>query len=192
MDFVMPAWALIIGQVVSWLSGLPVLFVTVFGTLTNVYRSGIKWDTAAGLVFLGVAGWAVGGVPAVVDATIAVNSIMHNTLWVPGHFHIYLLLGMMAMMLGFMTYIVGARSPLGEAPVGFWLYLIGGAVFLLAFLAGGSASVPRRFAVHMDAWLPYDQVGSLGACLSLAGATILVARFLALLPAAVREDAAKP
>jgi cytochrome c oxidase subunit I len=192
MDFVMPAWVLIIGQVVSWLSGLPVLFVTAFGTLTNVYRSGLKWDAAAGLVFLGVAGWVVGGVPAVLDATIAVNGVMHNTLWVPGHFHAYLLLGMMAMMLGFMTYLAGARSPFGMAPVGFWLYLIGSSVFVLAFLAAGSASVPRRFAVHMQAWLPYDQVSTLGACLSLAGAAILVVRFLALLPAAAREDATKP
>ena len=192
MDFVMPTWVLLIGQVVSWLSGLPVLFVTAFGTLTNVYRSGLKWDAAAGLVFLGVAGWAVGGVPAVLDATIAVNGVMHNTLWVPGHFHAYLLLGMMAMMLGFMTYLVGARSPFGMAPVGFWLYLVGSLVFALAFLAAGSASVPRRFAVHMQAWLSYDVVGSLGACLSLAGAVILVVRFLALLPAAAREDAAQP
>lgn len=31
MDFVMPTWALVAGQVISWLSGLPVLLVTAFG-----------------------------------------------------------------------------------------------------------------------------------------------------------------
>jgi cytochrome c oxidase subunit I len=188
MDFAMPAWALILGQIVSWLSGLPVLLVTAFGTLTNVHRSGIKWDTAAGLVFLGVAGWAIGVIPAILDGTIAINGVMHNTQWVPGHFHTYLLLGMMAMMLGFMTFIGGARSPLGAAPVGFWLYLSGGAIFVLAFLAAGSASVPRRYAVHLQDWLPYDRVGSLGACLAFAGAAILIARFLATLPAAGSDD----
>ena len=192
MDFVMPTWALIVGQVFSWISGLPVLFVTAFGTLTNVYRSGLKWDAAAGLVFLGVAGWAVGGIPAVLDATIAVNGVMHNTLWVPGHFHAYLLLGMMAMMLGFMTYLGGARSPFGAAPAGFWLYLSGSAVFVLAFLAGGSASVPRRYAVHMPNWLPYDEIGSLGACLAIIGAAVLVGRFLAQLPIAARDNPAAP
>jgi cytochrome c oxidase subunit I len=190
MDFAMPAWALILGQIVSWLSGLPVFLVTAFGTLTNVYRSGIKWDAAAGLVFLGVAGWAIGVIPAILDGTIAINSVMHNTQWVPGHFHTYLLLGMMAMMLGFMTYIGGARSTLGAAPVGFWLYLIGGAIFVLAFLAAGSASVPRRYAVHLQAWLPYDRIGSLGACLAFAGAMILVVRFLATLTMTAREEPA--
>ena len=46
MDFVMPTWILVAGQIISWCSGLPVALVTAFGTLTNVYRSGIRWDTA--------------------------------------------------------------------------------------------------------------------------------------------------
>src|SRR5690348_14455804 len=147
MDFAMPTWVLIIGQVVSWLSGLPVLLVTAFGTLTNTYKSGIKWNVAAGLAFVGTAGWAIGVIPAIADGTIEVNSVMHNTQWVPGHFHTYLLLGMMAMMLGFMAYISGGRSPSRIGLAGIWIFLIGGAIFVLAFLAGGAASVPRRYAV---------------------------------------------
>ena len=190
MDFAMPKWALVTGQVVSWLSGLPVLLVTAFGALTNVYRSGFKWDVASGLVFLGVAGWAIGVIPAIADGTIAVNLVMHNTQWVPGHFHIYLLLGMVAMMLGFMTYIGGAESPYGIAPVGFWLYLVGGAIFVLAFLAAGSASVPRRYAVHLQGWLPYDRIGSVGAFLAVSGVTVLVVRFLVGAKAAARDEPA--
>ncbi len=178
MDFAMPTSILVAGQIISWLSGLPVLLVTAFGALTNVYRSGLKWDAAAGLVFMGVAGWAIGIIPAVADGTIPVNSVMHNTQWVPGHFHTYLLLGMMAMMLGFMTYLAGPKSPSHLAPAGVWLYLIGGTTFVLAFLAAGSASVPRRYAVHLPAWLAYDRAGSIGASLAVAGALILIVRFL--------------
>jgi len=188
MDFAMPSWALIAGQIISWLSSLPVLFVTAFGTLTNVYRSGIKWDAAAGLVFVGVAGWAIGVVPAVADGTIAVNSIMHNTQWVPGHFHTYLLLGMIGMVLGFMTYLGGAESRSGIAVAGFWLYLMGGTVFVLAFLWAGSSSVPRRYAVHLPAWLPYDRIGSIGAGVAVLGALILVVRFLLGVGAAARRE----
>ena len=185
MDFVMPTWALIVGQLMSWLSGVPVLLVTAFGTLTNVYRSGLKWDAASGLVFLGPAGWAVGIIPAVADATIWVNSVMHNTQWVPGHFHTYLLLGMMAMLLGTMTW-VAPRSTRGLAPIGFWLYLLGGLAVSLAFLAAGGSSAPRRFAVHLPDWLIYDRIGSVGAILALAGAAILVGRFLVALPSLAR------
>ncbi len=188
MDFAMPTWALIAGQIISWLSGLPVLLVTAFGAMTNVYRSGLKWNVAAGLVFVGAAGWAIGVIPAILDGTIAINSVMHNTQWVPGHFHTYLLLGTIAMVLGFMTYMGGTKSEFGMAPVGFWLYLFGGSIFVLAFLAAGSASVPRRYAVHLQAWLPYDRIGSIGAFLAVAGAVILVVRFLGALPAALRGD----
>jgi cytochrome c oxidase subunit I len=188
MDFAMPTWALVLGQIISWLSGLPVLLVTAFGAMTNVYKSGMKWNVAAALVFVGTAGWAIGVIPAIADGTIEVNSFMHNTQWVPGHFHIYLLLGMMAMMLGTMTYLTNPQPRYGIAWVGFWLYLIGGTVFFLAFLLAGSASVPRRYAVHLPQWLPYDRMGSVGAALAVVGVLILVVRFFVGLPVAARAD----
>jgi cytochrome c oxidase subunit I len=165
-----------------------VLLVTAFGALTNVHRSGIKWNTAAGLVFVGTAGWAIGIIPAIADGTIEVNSFMHNTQWVPGHFHTYLLLGMIAMFLGFLTYIT-PRSRSFWAPTGFWLYVVGGSIFVLAFLTAGAASVPRRYAVHLPEWLAYDRVGSIGAALAVVGVLILVLRFLFSVPSAAREDA---
>jgi cytochrome c oxidase subunit 1 len=141
-------------------------------------------------------GWAIGVIPAIADGTIAINSVMHNTQWVPGHFHTYLLLGMIAMALGFMAFIVKPRPgeiTYGAGPVGFWLYVLGGAVFVLAFLSAGSASVPRRYAVHLPQWLPYDRVGSLGAAAVVAGAAILLLRFFFRLPALARDlpDAAE-
>ncbi len=170
------------------MSGLPVLLVTAFGTLTNVYRSGLKWNPAAALVFVGVAGWSIGVIPAIADGTIAINSVMHNTQWVPGHFHTYLLLGMVAMMIGFMTYLTNPKPRDGFGWMGFWLYLIGGIVFVLAFLLAGSASVPRRYAVHLAEWVPYDRMGSIGAALAIVGVSILVARFLAGVRTAYLKD----
>jgi cytochrome c oxidase subunit I len=191
MDFAMPTWALVAGQIISWLSGLPVLLVTAFGALANVYRSGLKWTPAAALVFAGVAGWAIGVIPASADGTIAANTVMHNTQWVPSHFHTYLLLGMMAMMIGFMTYLTDPQPRYGFAWLGFWLYVGGGTVFVLAFLLAGSASVPRRYAVHLPEWLPYDRMGSISAALAVTGVLILVARFFAgVRTAAYAEDPA--
>ena len=51
-------------------------------------------------VMLSMFGWAAGIVPAIIDGTISVNRVMHNTMWVPGHFHFYLLLGVVPMLLG--------------------------------------------------------------------------------------------
>ena len=78
MDSVMPKWMLIMGQVLSYANGLPVLVITAYGALMIVYKSGIKWDMASGLIFMSMFGWVVGVVPAIVDATIVVNRIISS------------------------------------------------------------------------------------------------------------------
>lgn len=180
MDFVMPRWALILGQVLSYMNGLPVMVVTAYGACMLVYRSGMRWDVASGLLFLSMFGWAAGVVPAIVDATIVVNQVMHNTLWVPGHFHFYLLLGLVAMIFGFM-YWLGAdrdRNPDNALDrIAFWVYAVGSFGFAVTFLYSGKEGVPRRWAVHLPEWVPYDRLGSVFAIAIILAATIFILRF---------------
>ena len=182
MDFAMPRWAVVMGQVVSYTSALPVLAVTAVGTLALVHRSGIKWDMASGLLFVSVMGWSVGVVPAVLDGTIAINRVMHNTLWVPGHFHIYLLLGVVAMLFGFMYFLgTQAKAPVPDSGLdraGFWVYVVGALGFSMMFLASGVSSVPRRFAVHLAPWIALDQWGTLFAVATVLACLVFVARLL--------------
>jgi len=182
MDYVMPHWMLVVGQVVSYASGLPVFAVTAYGALANIHRSGIRWGMPARLVLLSMFGWAAGIVPAILDGTIRINEVMHNTQWVPGHFHFYLLLGVLPMILAFMYHLSGERAPGRESTgdrVAFYVYLAGGLGFVLAFLAAGQASVPRRYAVHAAEWMPYDRVGSVGAVLVIATMLLFAARIIA-------------
>jgi cytochrome c oxidase subunit 1 len=181
-DTVMPGWMLAMGQIVSYASGIPVLVVTAFSLLLNLRHSGIKWDLASSLLTLGVFGWSVGVVPAIIDGVISVNKVMHNTLWVPGHFHMYLLLGLLAMVFGFMSWMTrkSREEGLGGASyIAFVVYLIGGLGFSLGYLIAGSASVPRRWAVHLPEWVGQNLVGSGFAVLSIVGTLIFVGLFLA-------------
>jgi cytochrome c oxidase subunit I len=182
MDSAMPQWMLVMGQIVSYTSGLPVFVVTAYGALTNVHRSGIRWSMPAKLLMLSMFGWAAGIVPAIIDGTISVNRVMHNTQWVPGHFHFYLLLGVVPMVLAFMYYVVESRTRAAAGVserLGFPLYAIGGLIFVGAFLAAGHASVPRRFAVHLPQWLPYDRLGSVGAMLVILAMLVFTVRIVA-------------
>lgn len=185
MDFVMPKWATVLGQVLSFLSGIPVIVVTAYGVLVNIHRSQLRWDLPSRLVVLSIFGWAAGIVPAVIDGTIAINKVMHNTLWVPGHFHFYLLLGLLPMLLGFMFYVLGKK---GEASAGdtvaFWAYAIGGTVFCFGFLHAGYAGVPRRFAVHASEWIGTAQFGSIAGLVVVLAAAWLAVRLLVRLPRA--------
>lgn len=186
MDFVLPKWMAVGGQVLSYLSGFPVLLVTAYGALVNIHRSGLKWDLPLRLLIFSLFGWAAGVVPAIIDGVIRVNLVMHNTQWVPGHFHFYLLLGLVPMLLGTMLYVC-TRSGWTETALdraAFWTFGVAGVVFCFVFLAGGWQGVPRRFAVHDAAWLGFAQLGSVAAFLVVLTAVVMGVRLLARLPRA--------
>jgi cytochrome c oxidase subunit 1 len=149
--------------------------------LMIVYRSGIRWDMSTRLLFISLFGWAIGVIPAFIDGTITVNYIMHNTMWVPGHFHIYLLLGMMTMVFGFMYYLGKPEQNAQDSfldRAAFWGLILGTLGFSLNLLYSGMESVPRRFAVHLPEWLQYDRYGSIFAILIIASVLVFIFQFL--------------
>jgi cytochrome c oxidase subunit I len=181
MDFAFPKWMLIMGHVIGYLNTFPILVVTGYGALMIVYRSGIRWDMASRLLFVSLFGWAAGAMPAFIDGTITVNYVMHNTLWVPGHFHTYLLLGMVAMVFGFMYYLGKSDQQTDDSFLGraaFWGFTGGTLGFTLSFLYSGKESVARRYAEHLPEWVPYDRIGSVFAALVVASTLLFTIRFL--------------
>ena len=173
MDFAQPQWMTFLGQLLSWGEGFPVYFVTAYFVLSTIYRSGRPWAMPSVLIVLALFGWSAGVIPAILDGTIMVNRYMHNTMWVDGHFHFYLILGALPLIFATMYHVAQRRM----RSAGIWmidkvavpLYLIGGLIFVLAFLGGGAHGVPRRYNVHDAAWLSWDRMGSVGAVLILLG-----------------------
>ena len=182
MDFAQPVWMHIMGQIISYASSLPVLAITLTGTLGAVYRSNIKWDMTSSLLVLSIFGWSAGVIPAVIDGTIAFNHVMHNTMWVPGHFHLYLLLGCVAMILAFINWIAKNEKPTagfsGFEKTMLWTFAGSAFAFAMVFLMSGEASVPRRMAVHLPEWVWYSQVASLFAAGIVISAMFIIIRAL--------------
>ncbi len=193
MDFALPRWFAVMGQAVSWGAGFPVFLVTAYGALTNIYRANMRWTMPSRLLILSMFGWAAGIVPAILDGTIRVNLVMHNTQWVPGHFHFYLLLGVLPMTLALMFHVIGRHAH--TAPnttadrVWFPVYLVGGLILAMAFLDAGHLSVARRMATHLPEWIATDKAGSIGALLVVLGMTYFAIRItVGLLKAPVRGE----
>jgi cytochrome c oxidase subunit 1 len=174
---------MVLGQVVSWSAGFPVFLVTVYGALTNIYRSNMRWTSPSRLLILAMFGWAAGIVPAMLDGTIGINKVMHNTQWVPGHFHFYILLGVLPMALALMFHVIGrnANAPpdSGGDRLGFPVFFIGGLVFVFSFLDAGRLSVARRMATHLPEWTATDATGSIGALLVVLAMLYFAARITA-------------
>lgn len=151
MDFVQPGVVQSIGQIASYASALPAAVVTLFGALLLVYRAPVRWNLTSLLFFLGLMGWAIGGVGAVIDSTISANVRLHNTLWVPAHFHTYMLAGLG--IIGGYLYHRGQQATAIVERTRYETVLVGVLVagacgFLAMFYLSGAYSVPRRFAAY--------------------------------------------
>jgi cytochrome c oxidase subunit I len=154
MDFAQPQWLQVTGQISSYLISVPAAVVTIFSTLALVSGSNMRWKMPSTLLYLGVMGWAIGGVAAVIDSTVMVNSRFHKTLWVPAHFHTYYVMGVVLMILGAVFHVATDLSKQPESrmltraivtTVG-----VGGYGFLLMFYLAGVVGVPRRYAAYPD------------------------------------------
>ncbi len=152
MDFVQPGVLQTIGQIASYASAVPSAVVTIFGALLLVYRARMRWNLASMLMFLGLAGWAIGGIGALIDSTISVNVRLHNTLWVPAHFHTYMLAGLVFMVTGYFYHHAQERAGIAERAtaerVAVALMVIGAYGLFATFYLSGAYSVPRRYAFY--------------------------------------------
>jgi len=195
-DFAQPTPLQYVGQIASYAVAFPAFLVTILSGLTLLYGSGIRWSVPAILVALGLWGWVFGGMGAVLDSTVAVNQVMHNTLWVPAHFHTYFLLGAAAFAWAYVYYLLGELGGGREtrmSRVAAWLYGVGGAGFVLMFFLSGANSVPRRYAVHLPAWQIYDRVSVVFVLVLTLGLAYLTVEIVSRLrPAWRRTRVAEP
>jgi cytochrome c oxidase subunit 1 len=178
MDFVQPEGLQIVGQLASYLASLPAAGVTVFSVFIAVYRTKIKWSLTNLLFFIGIAGWVIGGLGAVIDATISNNVVLHNTLWVPAHFHTYNAMGNVLFSIGFFywfsTQSVQNFKMEKYTKLSLAILLIGGIGFLLAFYFAGADSIPRRYST-------YPEELAIGATWAIVGATFATIYLIAIL-----------
>ena len=167
MDFAQPVALQYFGQVVSFMSAVPATVVTIFGAISQVYRSGLRWSFVPLCFVFGLMGWVVGGLAAVVDSTIAVNLYFHNTLWVPAHFHTYFVVGVLLIVFGFIYHFVDGQAE-KTAKLSLGTMLVGGYGFVLMFYLAGFESVPRRYASYSSIRAP--SVMEFGQLSALVGA----------------------
>lgn len=187
MDFVQPLPFQFIGQIASYAASIPAAVMSIYGLLVQVYRARMKWSIASVLFFMGFMGWAIGGVAAVIDATIQANFIFHNTLWVPAHFHTYNVMGLALLILGAFSHsledITGLTESEGMRKFVTAVSLIGGYGFLLMFYISGVHGVPRRFAAYPDV----VSQGTLYARISVVFIGVFIAGMLTLVTSLIQK-----
>jgi len=144
--------------------------LSLYSLFFTIYKSNYKWNAAGTALFLGLVSWLSSGLSGVVNATIAFDQVVHNTLWIVGHFHQMALLN-----IGFVVFAaVYAWLPdwLGRplysealAKSHIWGTFVLGTANSVIWLVEGLEGAPRRFAV-----LPhnYDALSQAGTAIAIA------------------------
>jgi cytochrome c oxidase subunit 1 len=176
-DFAQPEAVQWVGNVASYAAAIPPMTVTIYGGLVLVWRSGIRWGAAPLFTFLAMAGWAIGGLGAVIDSTISMNQFLHNTLWVPAHFHTYMALGVMFFLIGATYHLVptltGQKLDEGVGRAAALLTTGGGYGLVLCWFIAGSMSAPRRYVYPLPGTQLLAAFGVLFAVIALVGAALV-------------------
>jgi cytochrome c oxidase subunit 1 len=184
MDLVQPGALQYMAAISSFGAALPVAVVTIFTAMMLVWGSAYRWTLASALLYLGFVGWAIGGTGAVIDSIVPVNFRLHNTLWVPGHFHTYLMLGIVFWALALVVHLLerAAGRPAGRrrARVATAALLVGGYGLVATWYLSGALGVPRRYAVHPVGTDGYALAGAVLALVFAAGFLVLLAEAAAL------------
>jgi cytochrome c oxidase subunit 1 len=138
--------------------------LSLYSLTVTTWRSDFEWNPASKFLVAGMFGWFTAGLSGVVNATIALDFNIHNTLWIVGHFHHMALLNIGLAIFGiiyaFLPELTGRRwysNRLGDWHL--WLTLIGGYGNSILWYIQGLNGGPRRYAVLPDSYEPLAIAG---------------------------------
>ena len=173
MDFVQPMWAQVGSLVASYAALLPVAVITIYSMTMLVWGSRYRWTLASTLLYVGLAGWAIGGVGAVIDSLIPINFKFHNTVWVVAHFHTYLMMTVVLWSLAFVAHLLERETGRTSSPAmragTIGALLVGGYGLTGTWFVAGALGIPRRYAVQPPGTSGYSLVGAIFALLFALG-----------------------
>jgi len=117
-----------------------------------------------------------GGITGLINASYTMNQVIHNTTWVPGHFHMTVGSAVALTLMGVAYWMIpylkgcalwGRKTALASS----WIYAVGVLVFARGMISAGLEGMPRRI---YRAEASYTSEGwALGGALTGIGGTLM-------------------
>ncbi|WPM32556.1 cbb3-type cytochrome c oxidase subunit I [Hydrogenobacter sp. T-2] len=149
----------------------------------------------------------IGGITGIVNASYNMNNVVHNTAWVPAHFHTtvggLVTLVFLGMALYFLAQLKGTEvKAKGLAVAAPWLWLVGMVIFNVGYSIAGLMGYPRRTQTgatgsyfdpsspyYMPDWHFYAVLGAIGGVIATLGFVLYLVSFVSTLFAPAKENA---
>lgn len=153
---------------------------------------------------LGALSFVLGGAGGMVNASYQMDAVVHNTLWIVGHFHVTLATSAVLTFFGITYWLLPMVTgrPLmlkGVAVIQAWVWVIGMTLMSGAMHIAGLLGDPRRTAttdyagnIVSEAWHPYMVVVGIGGMILGLGVLLFELVVLATIFTPMREETEFP
>ena len=143
----------------------------------------LRWDDPSFTAqVLAMITFVLGGITGLINASYFINQIVHNTAWIPGHFHMTVgsavaltLMGVAYWLIPYLTdrKLWGRKFAVAQS----WIYTIGVLIMARGLISGGLEGMPRRtFRVAAnygrDSWELAGALTGIGGTLMTVGAVM--------------------
>lgn len=163
-----------------------------FGWLWNLpYFEKEKWFFA--YLILGLFIFIFGGIGGIINASYQMNTVVHNTAWVPGHFHLTVAGPVLLAFLGGSLYLIGQFMHKeirckGWALISPYVYTVGLFIMSYGLKVGGLKGMPRRTntgasyanpdsVLYQPDWIFYIDLSVVGGILMFIGIVMYLVSF---------------
>lgn len=138
--------------------------------------------------FMGMLFFIPGGVGGIINASNQLNQVVHNTIWVTGHFHLTVASAVVLTFYGVTFWLVPSitgrkltpkMNKLGIVQTWFWtigMLFMSGAMHAQGLIGGPRRSAFSEYAGNPDtaAWIPYQIAQAVGGSILFIGALLMV------------------
>lgn len=136
-----------------------------------------------------------GGISGIINASYQMNTVVHNTAWIPGHFHLTVAGPVLLAFLGGSMYLIHQFMGKPVKMKGWtlsvpYIYTIGVFIFSWGMMRGGLIGMPRRTntgasyanpesMLYQPDWMPFIDISVIGGSIMFLAIVIYIVAFFA-------------
>jgi cytochrome c oxidase subunit 1 len=169
---------------VGTLAAVPMSAMHVFNWIATPWGGRIKFAAPMKWVYGGIALFFTAGAGGVVNTAMPLDFITHDSYWVVGHFHLFVMGTISFVFFGFMYYIfpfiTGRMYNERAASVHFWLMFIGASITFITQHILGLFGMPRRVYDYVSdpEIVIMNQIASVGAFMMGTAMAVFLANMI--------------
>jgi len=173
----MSEFARVIFSFLTFLVAVPSA-VKVFNWLATMYRGSIYLGPPMVFALMFIFLFSIGGLTGLILGSLATNIHVHDTAFVPAHFHYTMFGGAMVVFFGALHYwwpkMFGRMYDFSRAHLSEMLFFIGFNLTYFPLFLAGMHGMPRRYADYLPEFTVYHRTSTIGSWIMVSAILLML------------------